>query len=50
LQRRRSVPKEGTDLWAVYNGYISVTPLHMDMTHYQSLAALTERLGGPARG
>lgn len=45
FQRKRSVPKEGTDLWAVYNGHISVTPLHLDMTHHQSLEALAKRLG-----
>ncbi|MDI3499929.1 MAG: 5/3-nucleotidase [Synergistaceae bacterium] len=28
---------EGTDVWAVSHGYVSVTPLHMDMTHYPSL-------------
>ena len=27
--RRRSNPSEGTDLWSVYNGRISVTPLSM---------------------
>lgn len=46
FQRRRQTPAEGTDLWAVYNGFISVTPLHMDMTHRPSLDALAKRLGG----
>lgn len=45
FQRRRQTPKEGTDLWAVYNGHISVTPLHMDMTHYDSLKRLRAHLG-----
>jgi 5'-nucleotidase len=30
--RRRSNPAEGTDLWAVYNDRISVTPLSLNMT------------------
>jgi 5'-nucleotidase len=33
FERRRSASKEGTDLWAVYSGYISVTPLYLDLTH-----------------
>jgi 5'-nucleotidase len=31
--RRRSNAEEGTDLWAVYSGRISVTPLFLDLTH-----------------
>lgn len=31
--RRRSNPSEDTDLWAIYNGWISVTPLSMNLTH-----------------
>ena len=31
-------PKRGSDFEAVYEGYISITPLHLDMTHYQELA------------
>ena len=33
FERRRSAAKEGTDLWAVYSGHISVTPLFLDLTH-----------------
>ena len=33
FERRRSASKEGTDLWAVYSGHISVTPLYLDLTH-----------------
>lgn len=40
-----SKPAEGTDLHAVYNGFISVTPLHMNLTHTQTRAALTSALG-----
>ncbi len=32
FERRRSVTTEGTDLWAIYNGYISVTALSMNLT------------------
>jgi 5'-nucleotidase len=28
------VPDAGTDMWAVANGYVSVTPVHLDMTAY----------------
>jgi 5'-nucleotidase len=33
FQRRRSNAAEGSDLAAVYAGYISVTPLFLDLTH-----------------
>jgi 5'/3'-nucleotidase len=33
FERRRSAAKEGTDLWAIYSGHISVTPLFLDLTH-----------------
>jgi 5'-nucleotidase len=32
--------EEGTDFDAVQNGYISITPLHLDLTHHESLARL----------
>lgn len=28
---------EGSDVWAAAHGYVSITPLHMDMTHYGAL-------------
>ena len=31
---------EGTDVWAVASGYVSVTPVHMDLTHYPTLQEL----------
>ncbi|MEO0115751.1 MAG: 5'/3'-nucleotidase SurE [candidate division WOR-3 bacterium] len=31
-------PKRGSDFEAVYSGYLSITPLHLDMTHYRELA------------
>jgi len=39
----RSNPPQGTDLRAIYDGYISVTPLHTDLTHTETLADLQER-------
>ena len=38
----RSNPPKGTDLRAIYDGYISVTPLHTDLTHFDTLNALQE--------
>jgi 5'-nucleotidase len=38
-------PGHMTDLEAVADGYVSVTPLHLDMTHEASLAALAELYG-----
>jgi 5'-nucleotidase len=32
----------GTDLEAVSDGYVSVTPLHLDLTHHASIGALAE--------
>ena len=41
---RTQVPpeEEGTDIWAVNNGYISITPIHLDMT-YQPLVDTLRR-------
>ena len=44
FERRRSVPAEGTDLWAIYSGRISVTPLFLDLTHQAMREALTRTL------
>ena len=33
---------EGTDVWAVAHGLVSVTPIHMDMTHFPSIRFLKE--------
>ena len=38
---------EGTDLYAVRHGRISVTPLHIDLTHRPTLHDLKAVLGGP---
>ena len=40
---RRSNPPHGTDLRAIYDGYISVTPLHTDLTHFDTLSSLQEK-------
>jgi 5'-nucleotidase len=43
---KASEPLEGTDLRAVYEGRISVTPLHIDLTHHESVHKLKGLLGG----
>lgn len=39
---------DGTDLKAVAENRISVTPLHLDLTHYDTLHTLRKTLGGVA--
>jgi 5'-nucleotidase len=39
-QGKLSLPPAGTDLLAIYEGRISVSPLHIDLTHQKALAAL----------
>jgi len=34
------VPEEGTDIWALANNYVSITPLHLDLTQYQMMEEL----------
>lgn len=41
-----SNPPEGSDLRAIYDGRISVTPLHIDLTHMSTLNELKGVLGG----
>ena len=41
-----SKPAEGTDLRAYYEGRISVTPLHIDLTHMPTVHDLKAVLGG----
>lgn len=36
FERKLSKPAENTDLWAVFEGYVSVTPLGLDLTHGDS--------------
>lgn len=33
-------PGEGTDFDAVQNGFVSITPLHLDLTHHESVSRL----------
>ncbi len=45
-------PGENTDFEAVQNGFVSITPLHLDLTHHESiprLKALEEMLGSPVK-
>lgn len=44
IERRRSAPAKGTDLWAIYEGYVSVTPLGLDLTHKESCEHLNRVL------
>lgn len=44
----RSNPPEGTDIRAIYDGRISITPLHLALTHEESRDALAGALSGPA--
>jgi len=37
----KSNPAIGTDLKAVYENYISITPVHIDHTHYKTVAKLS---------
>ena len=43
---KASEPAEGTDLHAVFGGKVSVTPLHIDLTHLPTLHDLKGKLGG----
>lgn len=41
--------REGTDLWAVEQGYVSVTPLRLDLTDYEALKRNAASTTDPAR-
>jgi 5'-nucleotidase len=43
---RRPVSAQGTDLTAIHEGRISVTPLHIDLTHMATVHELKKVLGG----
>lgn len=49
FERILSNPPQGTDLRAIYEGRISITPLHMDLTHTRTSKALSEALGTESR-
>jgi 5'-nucleotidase len=40
FKRRKTTPKEGSDLWAVYTGRISITPLNLNLTHRNAMKDL----------
>ncbi|ACG78370.1 stationary-phase survival protein SurE [Phenylobacterium zucineum HLK1] len=46
FRQERSSPPDGTDLRALYEGKISVTPLHIDLTHQPAVFDLKGKLGG----
>jgi 5'-nucleotidase len=46
FRAERSHPQPGTDLAAIYDGKISVTPLHIDLTHLETVHSLRKVLGG----
>jgi 5'-nucleotidase len=41
LGRTVETPAHATDLEATAAGYVSVTPLHLDLTHFESMDMLT---------
>jgi 5'-nucleotidase len=43
--RERGNPPKGTDIAAVFNKRISVTPLHMNLTHHQTMEKLSAVFG-----
>lgn len=47
FSRVRSNPPEGTDLRAIYDGRISVTPLHLNLTEERTRKALSLAINGP---
>jgi 5'-nucleotidase len=44
FERKRSNPAQGTDLWAIYEGHISVTPLYLNLTHQATLESLAKAI------
>lgn len=44
LQREDDAWRDGTDIAAVNEGWISVTPIHLNMTHYPSLQVVEKAL------
>ena len=51
FSKEPSSPAPGTDLAAFYAGHISITPLHIDMTHMETVHRLKGLIGGaPPKG
>ncbi len=44
LRRRKAVPPADSDLGAVYDNYIAVTPLHLNLTEHTALGTLRAAL------
>ena len=38
--------EDNTDVWAIDAGYISITPLRMEVTHHELIPSITESLNG----
>lgn len=45
-----AVNEEGTDIWALAQGYVSITPLRMDMTEYELLVKVESWLADLSLG
>jgi 5'-nucleotidase len=41
--------EEGTDLWAIQQGFVSITPLRLDLTDHRALAQAAARVPDPTR-
>lgn len=39
--------REGTDLWAVEHGFVSLTPLRLDLTHHEELERVSQSVPVP---
>ena len=50
FKRVRSTPPEGTDLHAIYNKRIAVTPLHLNLTEHAVLEKMKREMGKIALG
>ena len=48
FSRLMSNPPEGTDLRAIYDGRISITPLHLNLTEERARKVLAQHMDGPA--
>lgn len=46
LRRQQEMPEENSDIGAVWRGHISVSPLTLDLTHYQTLKTMKAALEG----
>ncbi|BCW89282.1 5'-nucleotidase SurE [Alphaproteobacteria bacterium SO-S41] len=49
FQRILSNPPAGTDLRAIYDGFVSVTPLHLNLTEAATIPALEKVIGKPPK-